>query len=111
TLDHLARHRAVEAGIGDGVEKSRARPGEAELQRVAIEQAQPFDLLVVVERPLAGDRLLAQGIDAENAFLVEPAVVRASRRRVEEPLPASTARWRARWSSVMARASVSIRSA
>ncbi len=59
-LHHLARHRAQDRALGKGVEEAWRRLRQTHFEAVAVERAQAFDLGVVRERRLVGNRLLAQ---------------------------------------------------
>ena len=85
-LDHLARHRAVGVAAGEVVEEARPRPLQLELQRVAVQCAHALDRLVVVERALVLERVVAQRLQAQDALLAEGRVQRALHRRVVEAL-------------------------
>ena len=86
-LDHLARHRAVEVAAGQGLVEARSRLLEREAHRVAVERADAFDLLVVVERLLLVEGALAQLRQAEIAFRLHARPHRALVRRIGEALP------------------------
>ena len=82
-LDHLARDRAHDRGVAQVIGEARVRRAELELQRVAVEGAHPGDVAVVVEG-LAGERLLAQRVEAEDLVLLDRRQVRALPARVED---------------------------
>ena len=84
-LDDLARDRRVRAR-GERRREARARLGELELQRVAVERAQAFGDAVVVERLLVAQRTRPDLLETEDALLGERGVRRALERRVVDAL-------------------------
>jgi hypothetical protein len=85
-LDHLARDCAEQVAGGQPFRKARPRLAEPDLERVAVEGAQALDLAVVVERPLAVERRLAQLGQSEVLLGLEARPDRALVGRVGEAL-------------------------
>ena len=86
-LDHLARLRADEVGAGQNAEdQTRARLGDLDLQRVAVQRLQAFDRRVVVEGLFAVERGLAHLGQAEDLVGVDPAPERTLVGRVGDAL-------------------------
>ena len=84
-LDHLARD-ADGIRLAEGGREARPRRRQPELDRVAVERAQALDLGAIVERLLLAQCALAQGVEAEDAVLVERAVEGALGGRVVHAL-------------------------
>jgi hypothetical protein len=84
-LDHLARHDALDAGIGERVDKAGAGTLQLELHGVSVEHLDAFDRRVVFE--FAGfDRALVHFLEPGDAFLQHARELLALGDRVEEPL-------------------------
>jgi hypothetical protein len=86
-LHHFARHGAEDRLVGEQVKKARRRLGQLDLQRVAVERAQAFHGAVVVERLARLQRLLAQGIEPQQAGRLEHEQHGALPARVIKALP------------------------
>ncbi len=85
-LHHLARHRPGVQRRGEVVVKARAGRAQADAEGVAVERANAFDLLVVVERRLAAARRIAQFRQAEQPGVLEDVDVFGVVLRVVEAL-------------------------
>ena len=84
-LDDLARHRADDRRVAEMVGEARARRGELELQRVAVERAHAGHVAVVVEG-LAAERGQAQVVESEDLVFLDRRQVRALPARIEDAL-------------------------